>query len=204
MLARCHSPKLTRYLHHLHHLDYQAAFLRRSCLCDPLPYPSRIAFSLLSYITTTPFLSTPYVDNAKAIATWNGRRSLLSPDNDNGNDNNNGFQPFKNHSFIQKSKMDSMPVRGAPVPTVDAVKIPEPETKTQHVEHVNASANVNVAHHEHLPKGIAETEEEKRTRWFIGSIDCGTTSSRFLIFDGEGTPIASHQIEFENIYPESG
>jgi len=197
MLARCHSPKLNRYLHHL---DYQAAFLRCSCLCDALPFPSRIACSLLSYITTTQFLSTPHADNAKAIATWNGKRSLLRPDNDN----DNLFQPFKNDTSIQKSKMDSMPVRGVPVPSVDAVKIPEPEIKTQHVEHVNASANINIAHHEHLPKGIAETEEEKRTRWFIGSIDCGTTSSRFLIFDGEGTPIASHQIEFENIYPESG
>jgi hypothetical protein len=197
MLARCHSPKLTRYLHHL---DYQPAFLRRSCLCDTLPFPSRIAFSLLSYITTTPLLSTPYADNTEAIATWNGKISLLTPDDDN----DNRFQPFKNHTFIQKSKMDSMPVKEVPVPSVDAVKIPEPETKTQHVEHVNTSTNVNVTHHEHLPKGIAETEEEKRTRWFIGSIDCGTTSSRFLIFDGEGTPIASHQIEFENIYPESG
>jgi hypothetical protein len=197
MLARCHSPKLTKYLHHL---DYQPAFLRRSCLCDtlPLPFPSRIAFFPLSYITTTPLLSTPYADNAKAIAAWNGKRSFLTPDNDN----DDRFQPFKNHTSRQKSKMDSMPVRGAPVPS--AVKIPEPETKAQHVEHVNASANINLAHHEHLPKGIAETEEERRTRWFIGSIDCGTTSSRFLIFDGEGTPIASHQIEFENIYPESG
>jgi hypothetical protein len=76
MLARCHSPKLTRYLHHL---DYQPAFLRRSCLCDTPPLPLTIAFSLLSYITTTPLLSTPYADNAEAIATWNGKRSLLTP-----------------------------------------------------------------------------------------------------------------------------
>jgi glycerol kinase len=98
--------------------------------------------------------------------------------------------------------MDSMPSRTVPVPSADALKISEPNTKIQHVEHVNAPANVK--HHEHLPKGISETEEEKKTRWFIGSIDCGTTSSRFLIFDGEGNPVASHQIEFENIYPESG
>jgi glycerol kinase len=98
--------------------------------------------------------------------------------------------------------MDSIPIRTVPVPTADALKIAEPDTKIQHVEHVNAPANIE--HHEHLPKGISETVEEKKARWFIGSIDCGTTSSRFLIFDGEGTPIASHQIEFENIYPESG
>ncbi|MCJ1313087.1 Glycerol kinase [Agyrium rufum] len=40
--------------------------------------------------------------------------------------------------------------------------------------------------------------------WFIGSIDQGTTSSRFLIFDRTGTPVASHQIEFKQMYPHSG
>lgn len=39
---------------------------------------------------------------------------------------------------------------------------------------------------------------------FIGSIDQGTTSSRFLIFNREGVPVASHQIEFAQHYPHSG
>lgn len=39
---------------------------------------------------------------------------------------------------------------------------------------------------------------------FVGSIDQGTTSSRFLIFNKEGTPVASHQIEFKQIYPQPG
>src|SRR5215469_4074771 len=39
---------------------------------------------------------------------------------------------------------------------------------------------------------------------FIGAIDQGTTSSRFLIFNREGIPVASHQIEFKQIYPNSG
>jgi len=63
---------------------------------------------------------------------------------------------------------------------------------------------VVTAHEEHLPRGISETEEELRHHWFVGSIDQGTTSSRFLIFNGEGDPVASHQIEFENLYPKSG
>ncbi|KAF2089382.1 glycerol kinase [Saccharata proteae CBS 121410] len=46
--------------------------------------------------------------------------------------------------------------------------------------------------------------EKRMEQFFIGSIDQGTTSSRFLIFDGTGTPVASHQIEFTQIYPESG
>ncbi|GAM87358.1 hypothetical protein ANO11243_053820 [Dothideomycetidae sp. 11243] len=39
---------------------------------------------------------------------------------------------------------------------------------------------------------------------FVGSIDQGTTSSRFLIFDKQGEPVAVHQQEFSQIYPHSG
>lgn len=39
---------------------------------------------------------------------------------------------------------------------------------------------------------------------YIGSIDQGTTSSRFLIFDKSGEPVAIHQEEFTQIYPNPG
>ncbi|PGH10587.1 glycerol kinase [Helicocarpus griseus UAMH5409] len=39
---------------------------------------------------------------------------------------------------------------------------------------------------------------------FIGSIDQGTTSSRFLIFSSTGDVVASHQLEFRQIYPHPG
>lgn len=39
---------------------------------------------------------------------------------------------------------------------------------------------------------------------FIGSIDQGTTSTRFLIFNTSGEPVATHQIEFKQIYPQPG
>ncbi|GAB7348694.1 hypothetical protein MBLNU459_g7438t1 [Dothideomycetes sp. NU459] len=39
---------------------------------------------------------------------------------------------------------------------------------------------------------------------FVGSIDQGTTSSRFLIFDRQGEPVAVHQEEFSQIYPHPG
>lgn len=52
--------------------------------------------------------------------------------------------------------------------------------------------------------GVRRQDGEQLKKWFIGSIDQGTTSTRFLIFDGTGTPIASHQIEFKQIYPHSG
>ncbi|ODQ65822.1 glycerol kinase [Nadsonia fulvescens var. elongata DSM 6958] len=40
------------------------------------------------------------------------------------------------------------------------------------------------------------------TEQYIGSIDQGTTSTRFIIFTPSGHPIASHQLEFTQIYPE--
>ncbi|KAL7622278.1 Glycerol kinase [Parahypoxylon ruwenzoriense] len=50
----------------------------------------------------------------------------------------------------------------------------------------------------------SRTNGHTGSEWFIGSIDQGTTSSRFLIFNRDMDPVASHQIEFENLYPESG
>ncbi|KIW00193.1 glycerol kinase [Verruconis gallopava] len=48
------------------------------------------------------------------------------------------------------------------------------------------------------------TEVPDTTADFIGAIDQGTTSSRFLIFSKEGEPVAMHQMEFKQIYPNSG
>jgi hypothetical protein len=43
-----------------------------------------------------------------------------------------------------------------------------------------------------------------KSKVFLGAIDQGTTSSRFLIFDVDGNPVATHQVEFKQIYPQSG
>ncbi|PHH69536.1 hypothetical protein CDD80_6662 [Ophiocordyceps camponoti-rufipedis] len=39
---------------------------------------------------------------------------------------------------------------------------------------------------------------------FVGSIDQGTTSTRFVIFDGEGRRVASHQLAVESLHPQPG
>ena len=39
---------------------------------------------------------------------------------------------------------------------------------------------------------------------FIGAIDTGTTSSRFIIFDCTGVPVAKYQMEFRQIHEKSG
>lgn len=61
---------------------------------------------------------------------------------------------------------------------------------------------VNGVAGEHQTSGVKENPSVEE--WFVGSIDQGTTSSRFIIFNSEADIVASHQIEFENIYPESG
>lgn len=39
---------------------------------------------------------------------------------------------------------------------------------------------------------------------FIGSLDQGTTSTRFIIYDESAHVVGSHQIEFTQYYPEAG
>lgn len=54
-----------------------------------------------------------------------------------------------------------------------------------------------------LPR-FTTSKENVLSQFFIGAIDQGTTSTRFIIFDGTGTPVASHQHEFQQHYPDSG
>src|SRR5437762_5846700 len=46
----------------------------------------------------------------------------------------------------------------------------------------------------------------RRTRMadFVGAVDQGTTSTRFMIFDHGGNEIARHQLEHEQILPRAG
>jgi glycerol kinase len=39
---------------------------------------------------------------------------------------------------------------------------------------------------------------------FVASIDQGTTSTRFMIFDGAGAEVGRHQLEHEQILPRAG
>ncbi|XP_019167349.1 PREDICTED: glycerol kinase [Ipomoea nil] len=44
----------------------------------------------------------------------------------------------------------------------------------------------------------------KEEQVFVGSIDQGTTSTRFIIYDRSARPVVSHQIEFTQFYPQAG
>jgi len=48
------------------------------------------------------------------------------------------------------------------------------------------------------------SHENVLSQFYIGAIDQGTTSSRFIIFDGVGHPVVMHQVEFKQMYPHSG
>ncbi len=39
---------------------------------------------------------------------------------------------------------------------------------------------------------------------YVGALDQGTTSTRFMIFDHAGKPVARHQLEHRQIYPRAG
>ena len=39
---------------------------------------------------------------------------------------------------------------------------------------------------------------------FVGAVDQGTTSSRFMIFDHEGNERGKYQLEHEQILPQAG
>lgn len=53
--------------------------------------------------------------------------------------------------------------------------------------------------------GKEEEEEETKERpKFVGAIDQGTTSSRFIIFDHRGRPVVKHQVELGRIHSQPG
>ena len=39
---------------------------------------------------------------------------------------------------------------------------------------------------------------------YVGAVDQGTTSTRFMIFDRDGREIARHQVEHDQILPRPG
>ena len=39
---------------------------------------------------------------------------------------------------------------------------------------------------------------------FVGAVDQGTTSTRFMIFDHAGNEVGKHQLEHEQILPQAG
>jgi glycerol kinase len=47
---------------------------------------------------------------------------------------------------------------------------------------------------------MAKTKEAA----FIGSIDQGTSSTRFIIYDRNSRCVGSHQVEFTQLYPQAG
>ena len=39
---------------------------------------------------------------------------------------------------------------------------------------------------------------------YVGAVDQGTTSTRFMVFDHGGNEVARHQLEHEQILPQAG
>jgi glycerol kinase len=54
------------------------------------------------------------------------------------------------------------------------------------------------------PEAVAALEGDSKVPDFVGAIDQGTTSTRFMVFDHDGNAVASHQLEHEQILPRPG
>jgi glycerol kinase len=55
-----------------------------------------------------------------------------------------------------------------------------------------------------LPSKLKAAMSSSSQTQFVGAIDQGTTSTRFLIFNRAGEVVALHQLEFNQIYPNPG
>jgi glycerol kinase len=55
-----------------------------------------------------------------------------------------------------------------------------------------------------LPSKLKAAMSSSSQTQFVGAIDQGTTSTRFLIFNRAGEVVALHQLEFKQIYPNPG
>lgn len=56
----------------------------------------------------------------------------------------------------------------------------------------------------HFNTHTLDQKNKKTMPSFIGAIDNGTTSSRFLIFDENGNLVIGHQLEYRQIFPHPG
>ncbi|KAH8819172.1 hypothetical protein F5884DRAFT_759744 [Xylogone sp. PMI_703] len=127
------------------------------------------------------------------------------PSNTNNNNNNNNNNSSSSSMNMDLTNLDiAAPLRE----DLKVLDLLDEDTNVQHVETVSpppeaeVSAQLSEVRGEANPQMMKEKQDDEA--WFIGSIDQGTTSSRFLIFDSLGNPVASHQLEFENKYPQSG
>ncbi|KAL9019161.1 MAG: hypothetical protein Q9185_003542 [Variospora sp. 1 TL-2023] len=75
---------------------------------------------------------------------------------------------------------------------------------SQHSKTIPRHVMAASEHAAQAEQGVPLRSQKDLGKCFIGSIDQGTTSTRFMIFNGHGVPVASHQVEFKQIYPQSG
>ncbi|SMQ48503.1 unnamed protein product [Zymoseptoria tritici ST99CH_1A5] len=101
---------------------------------------------------------------------------------------------------LSAQQVAELPVNGQPETTSD---MKDAGAGSLEAEHNPEQAPGVKLERPGMPR-FTTSKENVLAQFFIGSIDQGTTSSRFIIFDGTGEPVASHQHEFHQHYPESG
>lgn len=99
---------------------------------------------------------------------------------------------------------NATPLKAAGAGTIEAAKEQEQqEQKEQEEQEKLNKAGLKSTARPGITR-FSTSKENVLNKFYIGSIDLGTTSARFIIFDGVGQPVASHQHEFKQHYPQSG
>jgi hypothetical protein len=82
--------------------------------------------------------------------------------------------------------------------------LPLMTTKTRSTASSRRSSFVGTPQHHGLGMSDLMSSRGQKEGEFIGSVDCGTTSTRFIVFDQYAKIICEHQMEFKQYYPHPG
>src|SRR5579863_302207 len=71
---------------------------------------------------------------------------------------------------------------------------------------VNLTANWDTPVNSRLPAdvGFPPKRGRRSVAEFVGAVDQGTTSTRFMVFDHSGAEVARHQLEHTQVLPRPG
>lgn len=83
----------------------------------------------------------------------------------------------------------------------------EPATDLDNIDGHQFEVNIAPTETDDGDRALLQDEDRRSDdlkERFIGTIDQGTTSTRFIIFDCTGVPIAKYQTEFRQIHDHPG
>ena len=114
-------------------------------------------------------------------------------------------EPEQAQSAAADSSAQAQPEDFATLASAGLAQQPEPNLlESQEAAQTSEAGQPQTTAQEKVEDTTNKTSQTDDSEVYVGSIDQGTTSTRFLIFNKSGEPVAVHQEEFEQIYPNPG